>query len=576
MNIIKLMKFVTKTIIVVLYTYICIFSNISASEAGEAIELKAERGNYVEIRNFPLKLDLFWRAPNRDLDFHFRRLDGQEVYYGRKTNFNGLVQLLNDDTGANRHETMNLGRIPSGRFICYVYNYSNDAHLTRSQAEVKVTYNGRLIANPKIPTVDRDPSKRIWIVGLFEFDGSGAKFVPGNALTRDANGIGSFFNSIRINGGSSGTPAVRGQSGRQPVPKRPASTRPIPQAPRPPTQRRSGATGGNYVEIRDFPLKLDLSWSAPNRDLDFHFRRSDHQEVSYSRKTNFNGLVKLNKDDRGNDRHETITMNRIPSGRFILYVNNFSNDAHITRSQAEVKITYNGRIIANPKIPTIDRHPSKRIWIVGLFEFDGLGAKFVPGNALIKGNEIRGYFNRIHVINGSGPALLRGHSPIRYTTVSEPVPASFPIKNQEIKMELKWSLPNRDLDFYVRRSDSQQVNYSKKIGFGGKVELLKDDRGSARHETMMFHRINSGKFVLFVNNFSRDAHLSRSQAYVQIIIGGHVKETVRIPTNDTTPRNINWLVGLFDFDANRFTKINKLIGANSPEIFSRSRRSLKF
>jgi len=351
-----------------------------------------------------------------------------------------------------------------------------------------------------------------------------------------------FVSTIRINGGSSGTPAVRGQSGRQPVPKRPASTRPIPQAPRPPTQRRSGATGGNYVEIRDFPLKLDLFWRAPNRDLDFHFRRSDHQEVSYSRKTNFNGLVKLNKDDRGNDRHETITMNRIPSGRFILYVNNFSNDAHITRSQAEVKITYNGRIIANPKIPTIDRHPSKRIWIV----------------------------------NGSGPALLRGHSPIRYTTVSEPVPASFPIKNQEIKMELKWSLPNRDLDFYVRRSDSQQVNYSKKIGFGGKVELLKDDRGSARHETMMFHRINSGKFVLFVNNFSRDAHLSRSQAYVQIIIGGHVKETVRIPTNDTTPRNINWLVGLFDFDANRFTKINKLIGANSPEIFSRSRRSLKF
>ncbi len=297
--------------------------------------------------------------------------------------------------------------------------------------------------------------------------------------------------------------------------------------------------------------------------MDFHFRRVDGQEVNFQRKSNFG--VTLTKDDRGTSRHETLSMNKLAPGKYILYVNNFTRDAHITRSQAVVKMTFNGRQVASASIPTNDTNAAHVNWIVGLFEFDAAGGKFVPGNVITDANGINGFFTSIHVIGGgSGPAA---HAPAAHAPAARAAPAGLQIKNQELKLELQWSPPNRDLDFYFRRSDGQQVNYSKKNNFDNKVQLLKDDQGQSRHETLAFHRLNTGKFVLFVNNFSKDAHLSRSNAYVQILIGGQLKETVRIPNNDTNPANVNWLVASFDFNTGVYTKINKLVSNSSPEIY---------
>lgn len=572
------MKFVTKTLLVLLYTYLSIFSNFSEAKTKKRSHQNncpcdtTKSHSSIVFRNFPIKVQLNWGGSIKDLDLYVRRRDGQSVNYQKKTNFDGKVHFItNDDRGgAGKQEALVIEKMTTGKYLIFVNNFSRDGHIGTSKGRMRFFIGTNQVLDVKVPQSDNNPSSLNWIVGLMEFSPDKAIFKLVNKLSPFSN-LNTFFELPDEDGGIIPAPVTPVAPRVNVIPGRPRPNKPPRVINHPVVKKNNPPVSSgekNYVDLHDFPLKLDLQWQAPNRDLDFYVRRADGQQVNYSRKVNFDGKIKLLKDDTGQGRHETITVDRITSGKYIVFVNNFSKDAHLSKSSAEVKISFNDRPVTSLKIPINDNNPRNINWVVGMFVFDNSGAKFIKANAFTDANGISRFFNTITVSGGSSPAppAVRPLTPaVKVNRVSNS--PSYQIKNKEMRIELYWSAPNKDLDLYFRRSDGQQVNYSRKSNFDNKVQLIKDDRGSERKETMVFHKVPSGKFILFVNNFSKDAHLSRSRANVKIFVNNQVSETVTIPSNDNNPTNINWVVGLFDFDASKFTSINKLTDANSVNKF---------
>jgi len=553
------MKFVTKRLLILLCAYLALFSDFLSSKISKIKNKQNlpcdghKSGSSITLRDFPLKVQLTWGGTIKDLDLTVRRKDGQSVSSQKKSNFDGNIHFLSKDArgGSEKKEAVEIKKINSGKFLILVNNFSRDGHIGTSKAKIRFFHGADQVLEVKVPKSDNNPSSLNWIVGLVEFNQGKAIFKLVNKLSL-LNQINNFFELPDEDGGN------------EPAPGQPRRVNPRPS----PRVKSNPSVAKNYIDIKDFPIKLELNWKAPNKDLDFYIRRSDRQQVNYSKKVNFDGKIKLIKDDRGTNRHETILIEKIPSGKFLIFVNNFSKDAHLSKSSAEVKIMHNGRQIISVKIPTNDTNRRNLNWVVGMLVFDRNGAKFITQNSFTTANGPMSFFNTIKIKEGSSPAR-RVSKANRAPSISNK--AGYDIKNKDMKVELLWSAPNKDLDFYFRRADGQQVNFAKKSNFDNKVELVKDDRGTNRREQINFLKLNSGKFILFVNNYSKDAHLSRSRANVKIYVGGQVKQTVNIPSNDNNPRNLNWVVGLFDFGTGKFTAINKLTtDLNSVNNFFRS------
>lgn len=337
--------------------------------------------------------------------------------------------------------------------------------------------------------------------------------------------------------------------------------------------------------FRNFPIKAELEWGNNVRTLDLNVRRQDGQSVNKNTRTNFDGNGKYVVNRRNDEKKEVIKLNKIRSGKLLLYVNSGSNQAHISTSGAKISITQCNESVLEFVAPRTNGDTQILNWYIGLFVFDEDKAKFIPINRYDSPRAISDYYDPRPDGPSPGPRPPRGPDtrPERPPRRPETRPerpqinhggdsniirlGSFPLK-----LLLNWQAPNRDLDFYLRKSDNQQINYSRRSNFNNKAELLNDDRGgNGRQETMKIQRLDNGKYLLFVNNFSRDAHLSRSSATVTILIENNNNQILRmtIPSNNTDNNNVNWVVGMFIFENgnDRFIKINQFATANNINSF---------
>ena len=381
------MKFVKRILLVVLYTYLTIFSNLSVSKATKKIPYQNTcdtrvSGSSIIFRVFPIKVQLNWGGIIKDLDLIVSRKDGESANYQKRKNFDGNVYFLNDDVGGGtgKQEALEIKKMTTGKYLIFVNNVSREDHIGTSKGRVRFFHGKDQVLDIRVPKSDNNPSSLNWIVGLMEFSEEKAVFKLINKFTL----------STRLN------PFFEISDEDDNAPKSPVNL--------PPSRKVNVIEEKNYIEIRDFPIMLDLDWKEPNKDLDFYIKRSDGQQVYYNKIVNFGGKIKFSKDERGSQRHETLQIDTILAGKFIVYVNNYSKDAHLSRSSAEVKISSNGHQITSVRIPTNDTNPRNVNWVVGMFIFDGSGAKFIKANAFSYATGINQFFNTITIRGGSSPA----------------------------------------------------------------------------------------------------------------------------------------------------------------------------
>ncbi len=123
------------------------------------------------------------------------------------------------------------------------------------------------------------------------------------------------------------------------------------------------------VDINSFPINIQLTWGDKFKELDLYVRGKNGQSVFNKKISNFDGKMKFLNNTSKQDKKEIITIQKMNSGKYLVFVNNFSKEGHIGTSKANVKIIENNELL-NFTVPKSDHNPSNLNWIIGLIEFD--------------------------------------------------------------------------------------------------------------------------------------------------------------------------------------------------------------
>jgi len=117
---------------------------------------------------------------------------------------------------------------------------------------------------------------------------------------------------------------------------------------------------------------------------------------------------------------------------------------------------------------------------------------------------------------------------------------------------LTWNNVVQDLDLYAKLPDGNLIFYRNKASDDGKVTLDVDARHGFGPETLSFHDIGHGKFLIFVNNYSNDAPIGQSDAKVTIYADGKQLKRFDVKPDATA---LWWKVAEIDMDAKRHNPI---------------------
>ena len=132
-------------------------------------------------------------------------------------------------------------------------------------------------------------------------------------------------------------------------------------------------------------MRVVLDWGKNPQDLDAHLEKKNEEKyhISYRfmKKTSDGVVAKLDLDDTNGFGPETITVTSISyNGEYDYYIHDYSNrnrnnSDKLSRSQAEVKVYGEGRLLHHFKVP---QNKKGQTWKV----FKMKNAKVVPVNTL--------------------------------------------------------------------------------------------------------------------------------------------------------------------------------------------------
>ncbi len=159
------------------------------------------------------------------------------------------------------------------------------------------------------------------------------------------------------------------------------------------------------VYFKNFPVNIKLTWGGGFKELDLYVRRKDGQSVYYGEKYNFDGKVQFLNNTTTQQKGKIITMQKINSGKYLVFVKNFPGQEHIGKSKANIKITIRNNDLLNLNVPKSDNNPSNLIWIIGLMIFDQKKSIFKIVNKFSSFEQINFYYflpNKIQPENFCG------------------------------------------------------------------------------------------------------------------------------------------------------------------------------
>lgn len=127
------------------------------------------------------------------------------------------------------------------------------------------------------------------------------------------------------------------------------------------------------------------------------------------------------------------------------------------------------------------------------------------------------------------------------------------------RIVLTWDGGITDLDLYVKSLDKNVIiYYMNKSDPTGKMRLDIDVRDGGGPETVTLEGINSGKFSIFVLNYSKNAAFNSTIATVKLYHGDKLHDTIVLNQNITDKNKALWTVCTFDAKTGVVTKINKV------------------
>jgi len=128
-------------------------------------------------------------------------------------------------------------------------------------------------------------------------------------------------------------------------------------------------------------IRVILTWNNKVKDLDL-FAKTRNEQVFFNRNVSNDGTIHLDIDKREGFGPETITIDeKNKDDRISFIVDNYSKEASISESEANVKIYIDNRLVENLNVP-VSSDSSLTAWVLGIYIRSE--NKFVKSDKLIK------------------------------------------------------------------------------------------------------------------------------------------------------------------------------------------------
>lgn len=153
-------------------------------------------------------------------------------------------------------------------------------------------------------------------------------------------------------------------------------------------------TNQNETAIRaaaSSEIKLMLSWGDTPHDLDSHLigktiDGTDLHTAYYQKTFEENGItyVDLDWDDVNSYGPETTSIRKLRDGKYVFYVNNFSNDSALDTSKAVIKLFKGNSTTPDQVFNVPDGNGDERVWVAFKIEIsnNGENVQITPINKL--------------------------------------------------------------------------------------------------------------------------------------------------------------------------------------------------
>jgi len=122
-----------------------------------------------------------------------------------------------------------------------------------------------------------------------------------------------------------------------------------------------------------------LTWNGAVKDLDLISVGPNNEMVNFQKKVSANGKVTLDVDDRDGFGPETISFKDVTTGKYTLYVHNYSNEDVLFKAAPKLTLYQNGNQVAQAIIKAPSDN-SLRFWKV--FEINADNGSFNTINSV--------------------------------------------------------------------------------------------------------------------------------------------------------------------------------------------------
>ena len=182
-------------------------------------------------------------------------------------------------------------------------------------------------------------------------------------------------------------------------------------------------------------------------------------------------------------------------------------------------------------------------------ESGNIKIEFVSGSNIIQSSILPGGIYEATLPKGS---YLRNVSLKKYSNITQTIEVINSINqfdlsttilmNPEIegfRIVLTWGKSPKDLISHLILPNNEDINYTNKVSSDKKVKLNLDSITGSGPETITLNGIEDGIYKFFVNNFSKEAPLSSSEAKVMLYKGSELITEVNIK-KDTHIQSSYW------------------------------------